>query len=82
METVFILGALIVAVTWLNVEYRRNRSPEWSYFYLWAFWRRTTLIDGSALRFGDVMRRFVNGRYQFRRLTQEEAAEREGRRVW
>jgi hypothetical protein len=72
-----LFGILAAALVWLNAEYYFNRSPEWSRYKLYSFWKRTTLIDGSAIRFGPCMRRYVNGAYQYRRENDAEGTMRE-----
>jgi hypothetical protein len=72
-----LFGILVAALAWLNAEYYFYRGPEWSRFNLYTFWKRTPLIDGSTLRFGPCMRRYVNGAYQYRREKSSEETSRE-----
>jgi hypothetical protein len=57
------------------------KNPEW-HFYENPFWRKVTLTDGTTKRGGLLMRRFVNGRPEFRELTKEEGDEWNTMMAW
>lgn len=45
-------------------------------------WSRVTLLDGSSVRGGYVMRRKVNGKWQYRQMTVHEAAQEAQTGAW
>jgi hypothetical protein len=50
-----------------------STNAEWQEWSPFQFWRRLVLTDGSAARaFGPLMRRKVDGQWQYRRLTEQE----------
>jgi len=55
---------------------------EWTPYLPWP-WQRVRLIDGSRSGwFAHVMRRKVNGRWEYRRMTEEELAAEQRANAW
>lgn len=57
------------------------RNTEWKPYYV-PFWRPVTLIDGTPNVCRDVMRRKVNGEWQYRALSEAEAADVYSSEAW